>query len=141
MLEHHAQDPALQFFYFGFYDALRRFRRLTISGWLVAAAGVAAVVLRWGPFWSGDLAALSLCGLLLASGLLLVHTSVSGLSAYVRVPFPAPERTEHAPAIAEILPLLKAVEEGGWQDALNAQKAVRGIGERYRLPPPDQHRT
>jgi hypothetical protein len=40
-------------------------------------------------------------------------------------------------AVEEILPLLKEVDEGGWQEAFRAMVSLRDIGSRYGLPPPD----
>ena len=137
-----ARDPALEFYYFGFYRTLRRFRITTVSGWCVAAAGVAAIALRWEPVWSGDLAGGLLCALLIAAGILLVQQGVSELSWYTRVPFPLPPGGDDGgegirDAVPELSDIMKSVEAGGWQDALQAIAALREVGERYQLPQPD----
>ncbi len=91
--------------------------------------------------WRGDLAGGLLCGLLVAAGILLVQQGVTELSGYTEIPFPHPpaggEGGEGVPdAVAELSVLMEGVEEGGWQDALQALSALRGIGERYSLPEP-----
>jgi hypothetical protein len=133
------QDPALEFFYFGFYRALRRFRAATIAGWCVAAAGIAVCALRWDAVWRGDLATAGLCGLLIVAGVLLVQQSVTELSLYVRIPFPRPSEPEPGAggAIGELALLLADVDGGGWQEAVRALAEVRTLGARYSLPAPD----
>jgi hypothetical protein len=135
------QDPALEFFYFGFYRALRRFRTMAIAGWCVVAAGSAGCALRWETVWRGDLITGALCALLAAAGILLVQQSVSELSAYVRIPFPRPSGTtgvegERA-VIGELERLLEDVESGGWREAVWALAELRTLGARYGLPGPD----
>jgi hypothetical protein len=141
MLEQSARDPALDFFYFGFFQALRRFRFFTMTGWLLAGAGVGAIALRWGPVWSGDPVSIVLCGLLFTGGIVIVQASIAALGSYVRIPFPPPPPgsadMEHLQAVEEILPLLKEVDEGGWQEAFRAMVSLREIGSRHGLPPPD----
>jgi hypothetical protein len=134
------RENALQFFYFGFHHVLRRFRVTVIAGWCIAGAGGAALAFRWGPLWEGDLAGGILCALLIVAGVLLVQQGVTELSNYVQVPFPSPPDTEEhrdlCSAVGELSLVMKEVEEGGWQDALQALAAVRAIGERYGLPEP-----
>lgn len=141
MLEHTAQDPALDFFYYGFFHALRRYRFFTMTGWLLAGAGVGAIALRWGPVWSGDIVSLVLCGLLFAGGIVIVQASIVALGSYVRIPFPPPQpgsaNVGSLQAVQEILPLMKEVDEGGWQEAFRAMVSLRLIGSRHGLPPPD----
>ncbi len=137
-----ARDPALDYFYFGFHRALRRFRATTVAGWCVAGAGVAAVALRWDPLWRGDLAGGILCGVLVVAGILLVQQGVTELSWYIHVPFPRPpageeETANTQSAVEELSRIMEDVEDGGWQDALQALADLRGIGERYGLPEPD----
>ncbi len=137
-----APDPALEFYYFGFYRALRRFRATTVAGWCITAAGVAAVALRWEPVWSGDLAGGLLSALLVAAGILLVQQGVGELSSYTHIRFPPmsagnEEERNTQSAVSELSTIMEGVEEGGWQDALQALGTLRGVGERYHLPQPD----
>lgn len=136
------RDPALEYFYFGFFRALRRFRAVTVAGWCVAGAGFAAVALRWEPVWSGDLAGGLLCGLLVVAGIALVQQGVSELSWYTRVPFPRPPAVGEGGgglegALADLSEIMDSVDEGGWQDAVQALAALRRVGEQYDLPEPD----
>jgi len=140
-----ARDPALEYFYFGFFRALRRFRAVTVAGWCVAGAGFAAVALRWDPVWSGDLAGGVLCGLLVVAGILLVQQGVSELSWYTRIPFPRPpaegdDGGKPEGALAELSDIMDGVDDGGWQDAVQALAALRRVGEHYDLPEPDGRR-
>ncbi len=137
-----ARDPALEFYYFGFFRVLRRFRVTTVGGWCVAAAGVAAIALRWEPVWSGDLAGGLLCAVLVAAGVLLVQQGVSELTSYTSIPFPVvpagnEDQAGMQSAVSELSGIMERVEEGGWQDALQALAALRGVAERYHLPQPD----
>jgi hypothetical protein len=135
------RDPALEYFYFGFYRALRRFRAATLLGWCVAGAGIAALALRWDPVWSGDLVGGILCGLLIVAGISLVQQSVTELSYYAQIPFPHPPATDGdegiSLAVAELAGIMEDVEEGGWQDAIRALTALRAVGEQHGLPEPD----
>jgi hypothetical protein len=135
------RDPALEYFYFGFYRALRRFRAATVAGWCVAGAGFAALALRWEPVWSGDLTGGILCGLLIVAGISLVQQGVTELSYYVQIPFPHPPATDGAEgnsrAVAELAGVMEDVEEGGWQDAVRALTSLRAFGEQYGLAEPD----
>jgi len=135
------RDPALEYFYFGFYRALRRFRAATVAGWCVTGAGVAALALRWDPVWRGDLTGGLLCGLLICAGIFLVQQSVTDLWHYAQIPFPRPpangEAQEHGRAVAELAAVMNDVEAGGWQDAMRALSALRAVGERFGLPQPD----
>lgn len=135
------RETALQFFYFGFHHALQRFRVTVLAGWCIAGAGVAALAFRWGPLWEGDLVGGILCALLVVAGILLVQQGVTELSIYVKIPFPQPPDTDEnrdlRNTVADLAAVMGDVEEGGWQDALQALAALRAIGERYGLPKPN----
>lgn len=83
-----------------------------------------------------------LCGILVVAGILLVQQGVTELSWYIQVPFPRPpagaeETANTQSAVAEISRIMEEVEDGGWQDALQALAELRGVGERHGLPDPD----
>lgn len=131
----------LEFRYFGFYDALKRYRSTTVVGWGVTAAGAAGFVLSWGIPGGRGLLDAALAGATVLAGLAVVHVSVMGLQSYVSVPFPPfpQELPEHErAALQEIEPVMIDVRDGGWQDAFHAMGQLRAIGGRRGLPPPDR---
>lgn len=138
MPEHsHPARAELEFYYFGFYAVLRRYRTMTVLGWAIAALGVASIPISWRlgtPHGIMD-TALSL-GTILA-GLLVVQQCVTSLSSYVRVPFR--EREAGAPpahpALQAIEQLMRDVDEGGWQDAFTAIRTLERMQDEYGLPP------
>jgi hypothetical protein len=136
------EDPAdepLKYFYFGLYDALKRYRRMSLIGWAVVLIGCVGIGLRWragGPFGLVDLL---LSAATILAGLALVQHSVENLTAYVRIPFPESTQPGYAtgrgPAIQEIRELIKEIDEGGWQEAFLALRRLRGMEQRHGLPP------
>lgn len=131
----------LEFRYFGFHAALRRYRTTTVIGWGVTAAGLAGFIASWSlPGERGLLDALLAGGAILA-GLTIVQLSVMGLQSYVTIPFPplaqdAPDSERSA--LEALEPLMTDVREGGWQEAFHAIGGLRAIGERCDLPPPER---
>ena len=132
-------EPDLKYYYTGLYRVLRRFRFMTLLGWMVVLVGVAGIPLGW-EFgrWHG-LIDLLLCAGTIIAGLALVQQSVVSLDVYTKVPFrPSPigdEGGSDSRAIGEIVQLLKEIEEGGWQEAYAAIRKLRDIGAAYGLPP------
>lgn len=139
MAEAHLTGSDLEYYYTGLYRVLKRFRFMTLLGWIVVLAGVAGIPLGW-EFgrWHG-LIDLLLCCSTIVAGLALVQQSVVSLDAYVTVPFrPSPGDDEGGSthrAVDEIVLLLKEIEEGGWQDAYAAVRKLRDIGSAHGLPP------
>jgi hypothetical protein len=132
-------DEPLEYFYFGLYGALKRYRRMSLIGWGVVLFGCIGVGLRWragGPFGLVDLL---LAVATILAGLALVQHSVESLTAYVRIPFPDSTQPGYAtgrgPAIQEIRELIKEIDEGGWQEAFLALRRLRGMEQRHGLPP------
>jgi hypothetical protein len=130
----------IEFYYHGFYRALRRYRMATIAGWVVVFTGVAGIPLGWN---SGSLHGgldILLCAVTIVAGLLVVSEAVSFLGTYVAVPFPAPPAAEGAGPegglIAEIRLIMKDVDGGGWQEAYAAIGMLERLGGRCGLPPP-----
>lgn len=134
-------DSELQYFYFGLYTALKRYRFATILGWLVVAAGVASIPLGWEWGRPHGLLDLALGALTIVAGLTLVQQSVVSLESYLRIPFPSMKPEEGAPptAITEIKDMMNEVDTGGWQEAYVGISKLREIGEKHQLPSPDHH--
>jgi hypothetical protein len=133
------RDAALQFFYSGFFQALRRYRRAAVAGWTIVAAGSVGVVLGWDFAEPPGLYHLGLCLGAIVAGLALIQGNIAALSSYVRIPFPLPTAREDAEpwqgAVDELRALMKDVDDGGWQEAFAALNRISRMGERYGLPP------
>ncbi len=133
------RDAALEFFYSGFYRALRRYRRAAVTGWAIVAAGFVGILLGWDFAKPPGLYQLGLCLGAIAAGLVLIQGNIEALSSYVRIPFPVPPAGEEAEALQgavdELRGLMKDVDDGGWQEAFAALDRLRLMGERYGFPP------
>lgn len=112
-----------EFWISGFLEALRRYRRVTIVGWLVAFGGVLSLVLRWRATGLAGLLEIMLSGATVAGGILLVHYGIEGLSAFIRTSLGALKAQE----LAELRALMEEVERGGWQEAFAALGRVRSM--------------
>ena len=117
---------------------LRRFRRMTIFGWLVAAMGFLSLVLGWRAETAHEILDLTLSCLAIASGIVVVHVSIQALDEYVKVVITALRRPllPETPAgpVAELLAVLNDVDAGGWQDAFAALRRLEEIGRAAGLP-------
>ncbi len=133
------RDAALQFYYSGFYQALRRYRRAAVIGWAVVAAGSVGILLGWDFAKPPGLYHLGLCLGAIAAGLVLIQGNIAALSLYVRIPFPLPPAGEEEEpwqgAAEELRGLMKDVDDGGWQEAFAALDRLERMGDRYGLPP------
>ena len=129
-----------EFYYHGFYRALRRYRMATITGWIIVFAGIAGIPLGWNTGSMHGALDMVLCGGTIIAGLLAVSEAVSFLGAYVAVPFPALHAAEGAGPeeglVAEIRVIMKDVDRGGWQEAYAAIGMLERLGVRYGLPSP-----
>lgn len=132
-------DELLEYFYFGLYGALRRYRRMTLIGWGVVLFGCIGIGLRWRAGGSFELLDLLLSAATILAGLALVQHSVESLTAYLQIPFPDTTQPGFAagrgPAIQEIKDLIREIDEGGWQEAFLALRRLRGMEQQHGLPP------
>jgi len=131
-------DDELRFYYFGFYTVLKRYRSMTLLGWLVVAVGLMSFMLAWNVGREhGIVDTMLACGCA-SAGLALVQNSVASLSSYVAVPFRSTVGstgdTEQVPAVREMVALMKGVDEGGWQDAYTAIRKLKELESTYGLP-------
>jgi hypothetical protein len=129
----------LEFYYYGLYRALRRYRMMTILGWTVVALGIASVPLGWRYGQIHGLLDLALSGSAVVAGLALVQQSVASLETYLRVPFPPAGDSDGADqpstAVNEIRQLMKDLDEGGWLEAYGAIGKLKEMQSRHGLPP------
>jgi hypothetical protein len=129
----------LEFYYHGLYRALRRYRIMTIFGWIVVAVGIASIPMGWRSGQTHGLLDLALSGSTVLAGLALVQQSVAFLSAYLQVPFPTAAGGEVSDELSEVVreirQLMKDLDEGGWQEAYAAIGKLKEMQSRYGLPP------
>lgn len=128
-------EQALAFYYHGFRAALVRYRALTVGGWCVAALGGLGALVACGPGAPGGLLPVLVPLGAGGAGLALVHQSVAGLDAYVRIAFPLPD-PDTAPAhivaaCNECARLMSDIDRGGWHEAYAALHAVRTMPGRH----------
>jgi len=116
-----AAGPAPEVWILGFLEALKRYRRVTLVGWMVAAGGAMALVLRWRSPGLLGLLDIVLSAATIAAGILLVSYGIEGLSAFIRTALAALHKEE----LTELRELMEEVEDGGWQDAFAALARVR----------------
>jgi len=130
-------DAELRFYYFGLHAVLRRYRAMTIIGWVVVLLGLASVSLSWRLGSSHGLVDTLLSLGTAAAGLAMVQQSISALASYLHVPFSErPGATlEPHPAIRYIEELMQDIDEGGWQDAYGAIGKLERMQDSHGLPP------
>lgn len=116
------------------YATLRRYRRTTILGWMVVAAGCAGIGMSWElDRFHTMLGVVMSAGTILA-GVLLVDQSVGFLSAVVAIP--PGEVSEEADASAglslseEVRTLREDIDRGGWQEAFAGLRRLRSLADR-----------
>ena len=130
-------EAELRFYYFGLHAVLRRYRFMTILGWVIVALGVASVPLSWRLGTPHGLVDTLLSISTVIAGLAVVQQSVAALASYLHVPFS--ERpdgtTARRPAIVYIEELMRDVDEGGWQDAFAAIEKLERMQDSHGLPP------
>jgi hypothetical protein len=129
-------DPEMQFFYFGFYRVLKRYRMMTVVGWLVVAAGFGMSLYSWRIGLPNGIIELGLSACTIVAGLGFVQNSVTSLDAYLKVPFPRRTNEQGAvmPIFVIVSDLMTEIDTGGWQEAYAAIPKMEKVGERFGLP-------
>jgi hypothetical protein len=131
-------EEELQFYYYGFYAALKRYRIATVLGWIIVLAGTASVPLACESGMPHGLMDIVLSAGTIAAGLGLVSQSISSLQSYVNVSFPRTNRegkeNEASAAVQEIVRLMKDVDEGGWQEASAAMRRLKELETTHGFP-------
>src|SRR5512146_1522731 len=134
-------EAELRYYYFGLHSVLRRYRTMTILGWIIVALGLATVPLSWRLGTPHGLMDTLLSAGTVVAGLAVVQQSVAALSSYLHVPFgdrPGGVRTggtaDRHPAMLQIEELMRYVDEGGWQEAYAAIEKLEKMQDSYGLP-------
>jgi hypothetical protein len=133
------EEAEMSYCYFGFASSLRRYRRMTVLGWVVVAAGFLSLMIGWREGTPHGMLDLALSVLAIAAGIGIVQQSVMSLEAYVRprnILFAAVPAEERRPAINAMIALMDDVEAGGWQEAYVALGKLRTLGAAHGLPAP-----
>lgn len=130
-------EAELQFYYFGFYRALKRYRTVTLIGWSVVLTGCASVPLGWNIGRPGGLIELALSGFTILAGLALVWQSVTSLDEYVKIPYPSRQsgngNGETPAMMGEIIEIMRDVADGGWQEAYAGLRKLKELGTKHGL--------
>jgi hypothetical protein len=132
-------DAELQYFYFGFYKALKRYRLTSIAGWSVVLLGCLSVPFGWNLGRATGVTEVFLTLLTVFAGLTVVWQNIAALEQYVRIPFPDSSETQALSVVQDIRDLMKEVDEGGWQDAYDAIGKLKEMQAKHNLPPLDSH--
>jgi hypothetical protein len=136
-------DAELQYYYFGLYSVLKRYRTATLLGWLIVLLGAVAIPLGWEFGRNHGLIDLVLSVCTIVAGLTVVQLSVVSLGDYVSIPFPQERKANGAddehPGLVEIKQLMNEIDEGGWQEAYAGIGKIRQLQEKYAFPGLDRH--
>ncbi len=133
-------DAELQYYYFGFYRILHRYRTLTLLGWGAVVAGCVGIFVGWEYYFPHGLLDIGISCSAIVAGLGLVHQSVVFLEEYLH--FPGREHLgrqingEPQPEVLlKMKSLMRIIDEGGWQEAYLAIRELPSIGRQFQLPP------
>ena len=118
-------DPGVAFWMLGFLGALKRYRRVTMIGWVIAAGGALSLLLRWRAEGVPGLIDVLLSAAMVAGGVLLVHYGIEGLTAFIRTAL----GTMHPESPDELRSLMEDVDQGGWQEAFAALRRLRRVAQ------------
>ena len=126
-------ESELEFYYFGFHRILKRFRSVTILGWVVVLIGAVSLPVGWKFGQPHGLMDVALSIATIFAGLVVVQQSVAALESYVNVPFHKQESSgeDIHPVLMEIRTLMKEIEEGGWWEANRGIRTIEEIGTKY----------
>ena len=127
-------DAELRYYYLGFHKALKRYRAITIIGWIVVVIGCVSFPVGWSVGRPGGLIEIALSCATVVAGLGLVSQSISSLDAYIRIVLPFAPNGEQHPVIHEVVEIMKDVDDGGWQEAYVAIKKMEELQSKYALP-------
>lgn len=135
MTDKSPSEVELQFYYFGLYRVLQRYRVGTTLGWIVVFLGAVGVPLGWKMGTPHGLIDIVMSAAVILAGLLVVQQNVSTLSSYLNVPFGARGVNDSRPQVLdEIEQLMREVDSGGWQEAYHAIGQLKKMETRFGLP-------
>lgn len=121
----------LEFYYFGFYRILKRYRFTSLLGWAIVFLACLSIPLGWNTGRATDLIVITLTLLTVFAGLAVVWQNISALENYLRIPFP---HTNDEAFVGEIRELMKDVDSGGWQEAYEAIGRIKELQIKHSLP-------
>lgn len=130
-------DDELQYFYFGFYRILKRYRSTSLLGWTIVLAGCLSIPFGWNLGRTTGFIDVILTLLTILAGLALVWQNISALDEYIRVPFHSSFdsiSTKRNEIITDIRTLMKEVDDGGWREAYEALSRLSVLQAKYDLP-------
>lgn len=127
-------DIELRFYYFGFYKALMRYRRMTLLGWVVAATGCGGMFAIWSAGRIFGVPEIILSCSTIAAGIALVSMSVSVVQQYIGIALPTPHNGQSHPLVHEVAQLMQEVDLGGWQEAAAAIRVMETFPAKYGVP-------
>lgn len=127
-------DRELQYFYFGLYRVLKRYRTTSFVGWTIVVLGCLSIPFGWRLDRPAALLEMTLTAVTIVAGLVVVWQNLSALDQYLHVPFPVDSASTADGALSEIRELMTDVDGGGWQEAHVALGRLNEIQQKYGLP-------
>ncbi|MBI5471235.1 MAG: hypothetical protein HY961_02705 [Ignavibacteriae bacterium] len=129
-------DAELQYFYFGLYRVLKRYRATSMLGWAIVFVACASIPFGWKLGRATGFIEVMLTVLTLLAGLAVVWQNISALEEYLRMPFQLTSSLDDAGQafIHDVRDLMKDIDEGGWREAYAALKKLEQLQEKYGLP-------
>jgi hypothetical protein len=128
-------ESEVRYYFTGFYKALKRYRFMTMIGWVVVVIGCVSFPVGWSASRPGGLIEIVLSCATAFAGLGLVWQSISSLEVYIRIALPAQHNGEQHPVVIRILEIMHDVDEGGWQEAHAAIRQLEELQTTFLLPP------
>ncbi len=132
-------DAELQYFYFGFYKVLKRYRLTSITGWVIVLLGCLSIPLGWQFGMTTGLIEVLLAVMTMFAGLAVVWQNIAAIEEYLRIPFPLSSAEATHASLSEIKEIMKDVLDGGWQEAYEAIGRLRALKVKHGLPPLESH--
>ncbi|MBX2990985.1 MAG: hypothetical protein KF749_07435 [Bacteroidetes bacterium] len=129
----------MQFFYFGFYKVLKRYRLTSITGWVIVLLGCLSIPLGWQFGRTAGPMEVLLAVLTMFAGFAVVWQNIAALEEYLHIPFPFSSTEPTHAAISETKEIMKDVLDGGWQEAFEAIGRLRALQVKHSLPPLESH--
>ena len=121
----------------GLHRVLKRYRFLTILGWVIVLAGVASLPIGWNEWRPHGLIDLGLSVGTIVAGLAVVQGSVASLSSYTQllqgILVEKRSSAQAQAAVDELSALVQEIEAGGWQEAYGAIERLERLVERYAV--------
>ncbi|MBM2841139.1 MAG: hypothetical protein HW412_1667 [Bacteroidetes bacterium] len=128
-------ESEIRYYFTGFYKMLKRYRRMTVIGWVIVAIGCLSFPVGWSIGRPGGLIEILLSCSTVVAGLAVVWQSVSWLDTYIRIAVPARDNGERHPAVMKALEIMHDVDVGGWHEAHTAIRGLEELQITYSLPP------